>query len=92
MGRVDALREALLAPEAAGAMDAHGRTEAAVLVPLYASHDDLGLIFTERRIDIRRHAGEISFPGGRREGPEEQLLTTALREAEARHQLAQTGA
>ena len=25
------------------------------------------LVFTERRADLRRHAGEISFPGGRRE-------------------------
>ena len=41
-----------------------------------------GLIFTERRADLRRHAGEISFPGGRRDHPDEALLETALREAE----------
>jgi len=40
-----------------------------------------GLVFTERRSDMRRHAGEVSFPGGRRDGDEE-LLQTALREAE----------
>jgi 8-oxo-dGTP pyrophosphatase MutT (NUDIX family) len=40
-----------------------------------------GLVFTERRHDLRRHAGEISFPGGRRD-PGETLLQTALREAE----------
>jgi 8-oxo-dGTP pyrophosphatase MutT (NUDIX family) len=39
-------------------------------------------VFTKRRIDMRRHAGEISFPGGRRDSPEEPLATTALREAE----------
>jgi 8-oxo-dGTP pyrophosphatase MutT (NUDIX family) len=80
--RIEALRGALLSPEAAEAMDAHGTTEAAVLVPVYESEDGPGLIFTERRIDLRRHAGEISFPGGRRDGPDEDLLTTALREAE----------
>ena len=32
--------------------------------------------------DLRRHAGEISFPGGRRDSPDEDLSTTALREAE----------
>jgi 8-oxo-dGTP pyrophosphatase MutT (NUDIX family) len=82
VSKVEALRNALLAPDAAAAMDAHGKTEAAVLVPLYEAADGLGLIFTERRIDLRRHAGEISFPGGRRDGPDEELLTTALREAE----------
>ena len=41
-----------------------------------------GLVFTERRADLRRHAGEISFPGGRRDHPGEELLATALREAE----------
>ena len=41
-----------------------------------------GLVFTERRADLRRHAGEISFPGGGRDHPGEPLVTTALREAE----------
>jgi 8-oxo-dGTP pyrophosphatase MutT (NUDIX family) len=62
-------------------MDAHGTTEAAVLVPLLGPGADPEIVFTERRHDLRRHAGEISFPGGRREGPDEELLATALREA-----------
>ena len=62
-------------------MNAHGRTEAAVLVPMHGWPDAPGLVFTERRGDLRRHAGEISFPGGRRD-PGEELLETALREAE----------
>jgi 8-oxo-dGTP pyrophosphatase MutT (NUDIX family) len=87
---IEALREALLRPEDAEAMDAHGKTEAAVLVPLYAGADGPGLILTERRIDLRRHAGEISFPGGRRDSPDEPLLTTALREAEEEIALARS--
>ena len=63
-------------------MDAHGRTDAAVLVPIYGWPDEPGLIFTERRADLRSHAGEISFPGGRQDEPDEDLRTTALREAE----------
>lgn len=63
-------------------MDAHGRTEAAVLVPMFGHPERPGLVFTERRADLRRHAGEISFPGGRRDHPDEELETTALREAE----------
>lgn len=57
-------------------------TEAAVLVPLYVRGDELHAVFTKRREDLRRHPGEISFPGGRRDHPDEQLETTALREAE----------
>jgi 8-oxo-dGTP pyrophosphatase MutT (NUDIX family) len=55
--------------------------EAAVLLPLYGWPDDPGLIFTERRADLRRHAGEISFPGGRRDAGDADLSATALREA-----------
>jgi 8-oxo-dGTP pyrophosphatase MutT (NUDIX family) len=57
--------------------------DAAVLLPLYGWPDDEpGLIFTERRADLRRHAGEISFPGGRRDPEDDDLSATALREAE----------
>ena len=63
-------------------MEAHGSVEAAVLVPMFGHPHSPGLIFTERRADLRRHAGEISFPGGRRDHPDEELVTTALREAE----------
>ena len=59
-------------------MDAPGTKDAAVLVPLYP---DLRAIFTERRADLSRHAGEISFPGGRQDHPSEDLRETALREA-----------
>ncbi|MFA9269422.1 MAG: CoA pyrophosphatase [Baekduiaceae bacterium] len=62
-------------------MDVHGRTDAAVLVPLYVADGELHAVFTKRREDMRRHAGEISFPGGRQD-PDEDLRRTALREAE----------
>jgi 8-oxo-dGTP pyrophosphatase MutT (NUDIX family) len=61
-------------------MDAPGTKDAAVLVPLHG--DPLTAVFTERRADLRRHAGEISFPGGRQDAPDEDLRMTALREAE----------
>jgi 8-oxo-dGTP pyrophosphatase MutT (NUDIX family) len=76
------LRAALLAPDDAAAMDAHGGTDAAVLVPIFGQSKEPALVFTERRADLRRHAGEISFPGGRPDDPGEDLLETALREAE----------
>jgi 8-oxo-dGTP pyrophosphatase MutT (NUDIX family) len=62
-------------------MDVHGGTDAAVLAPLYEDADgELHAVFTRRRDDLRRHPGEISFPGGRQD-PGETLLETALREA-----------
>lgn len=56
---------------------------AAVLVPLYEAPDgDLRVVLTRRRADLRRHAGEISFPGGRHDTEDATLGDTALREAE----------
>ena len=63
-------------------MKAPGGTDAAVLLPLFGHPGNPGLVFTERRLDLRRHPGEISFPGGRQDAPDEALLDTALREAE----------
>jgi 8-oxo-dGTP pyrophosphatase MutT (NUDIX family) len=77
----DALRGVLLDPAHATTLPVHGRTEAAVLVALYVEHAELHAIFTRRRLDLRSHAGEISFPGGRRDDGE-TLSLTALREAE----------
>jgi 8-oxo-dGTP pyrophosphatase MutT (NUDIX family) len=81
VGSSEDLRELLLDPDEAAGMDAHGRTEAAVLIPMHGWPENPGLVFTERRGDLRRHAGEVSFPGGRRD-PGEELIETALREAE----------
>jgi 8-oxo-dGTP pyrophosphatase MutT (NUDIX family) len=75
------LRARLLAPDEAAAIEVHGATDAAVLMPLFGLSARPGLVFTERRADLRRHAGEISFPGGRPDRPDEPLLECALREA-----------
>ncbi|MGE5336153.1 MAG: NUDIX hydrolase [Nitrososphaerota archaeon] len=76
------MRELLLAPEEAAALAGRRGTQAAVLLALYGWPDAPGLIFTERRADLRRHAGEISFPGGRQDPGDADLAATALREAE----------
>jgi 8-oxo-dGTP pyrophosphatase MutT (NUDIX family) len=78
---VEDIAALLLSAEEAGTMEAKGETDAAVLLPLYGWPDDPGLIFTERRADLRRHAGEISFPGGRQDPGDADLEATALREA-----------
>jgi len=51
-----------------------------VLVAIFGWPERPGLVLTERRHDMRRHAGEISFPGGRAD-PGEGLVECALREA-----------
>jgi 8-oxo-dGTP pyrophosphatase MutT (NUDIX family) len=78
------LRALLLTREQAAAIEAPyaGDTDAAVLVPLYLDRGELHAVLTKRRDDLRRHAGEISFPGGRPDTPDEDLQRTALREAE----------
>jgi 8-oxo-dGTP pyrophosphatase MutT (NUDIX family) len=75
------LGELLLAPEEAVALKAPGAVAAAVLIPLYVDGGVLHAVFTKRNADLRRHAGEISFPGGRQDSGE-KLRETALREAE----------
>jgi 8-oxo-dGTP pyrophosphatase MutT (NUDIX family) len=55
-----------------------------VLAPLFLAGEgeEPHLVLTRRRSDLRRHAGEIAFPGGRRDAEDASLEHTALREAE----------
>ena len=78
----DALSRVLLSPSDALELEVHGRTDAGVLVPIYVEDGELRAVFTKRREDLRRHPGEISFPGGRFDEGETDLIATALREAE----------
>jgi 8-oxo-dGTP pyrophosphatase MutT (NUDIX family) len=55
---------------------------AAVLVALIRGPGPTQMVLTRRRADLRSHAGEISFPGGRRDETDSDLAETALREAE----------
>jgi 8-oxo-dGTP pyrophosphatase MutT (NUDIX family) len=77
------LNGVLLDTREAAALDVHGRTDAAVLVPLFLDGDGAPrVVLTRRREDLRRHAGEISFPGGREDPEDADLCATALREAQ----------
>lgn len=64
--------------------EASEQVPAAVLVPLFLAAEtrEPYVVLTRRRADLRRHAGEISFPGGRRDAEDADLTATALREAE----------
>lgn len=75
------LERTLLRPEEAIALDVRGGKDSAVLVALYLDAGRPHAVLTERRHDLRRHAGEISFPGGRHDPTDADLRATALREA-----------
>jgi len=53
--------------------------EAAVLMPIFEWEQDYHFLLTRRTEEVQTHKGQISFPGGMREG-DEDLFTTALRE------------
>jgi 8-oxo-dGTP pyrophosphatase MutT (NUDIX family) len=52
----------------------------AVLVPLFEEDGDLRVVLTLRNPNLRSHAGQVSFPGGRMD-PGEDAIAAALREA-----------
>src|ERR1700709_2421943 len=74
------IRALLLNADEAAAMEVRGR-ESAVLLALFGWPERPGVILTEPRPDLRRHAGEVSFPGGRPDPGDADLEATALREA-----------
>jgi len=55
---------------------------AAVLVPIVAHPQALTVLFTQRTPHLKKHAGQISFPGGRAEPSDATPEFTALREAQ----------
>jgi 8-oxo-dGTP pyrophosphatase MutT (NUDIX family) len=57
-------------------------TASAVLVPIVDHQSGLTVLMTRRAANLRRHAGQISFPGGRVEPSDAGLLEAALRETE----------
>jgi 8-oxo-dGTP pyrophosphatase MutT (NUDIX family) len=57
------------------------RTPAAVLVPV-VDRTEPTVIFTERPTTMRKHPGQVSFPGGRIDPGDDGPIGAALREAE----------
>jgi 8-oxo-dGTP pyrophosphatase MutT (NUDIX family) len=54
---------------------------AAVLIPLFKKDGEYHILFTRRTDKVQTHKGQISFPGGRKDPKDKDLLATALREA-----------
>ena len=53
---------------------------AGVLIPIIEYSNNLSILLTQRSADLKNHAGEISFPGGRMESIDTDIRKTALRE------------
>jgi len=56
-------------------------SRAAVLMPLVVRPDGLTVLLTERTQELRAHAGQIAFPGGKVDPQDRDPIDTALREA-----------
>jgi 8-oxo-dGTP pyrophosphatase MutT (NUDIX family) len=78
---IDRLRDALPKPVVTDPDPEHRRA-AAVLIPLFVADGDVHVVLTKRTEHLRRHSGEVSFPGGGREAADRNLLDTALRETQ----------
>jgi 8-oxo-dGTP pyrophosphatase MutT (NUDIX family) len=62
-------------------VDLLGFAPAAVLVPIVTEPGAPDrLLFTERRHDLSTHAGQIAFPGGKRDAVDADAAATAVRE------------
>jgi 8-oxo-dGTP pyrophosphatase MutT (NUDIX family) len=55
---------------------------ASVLVPLIDRSPGITVLLTQRTDDMPSHAGQIAFPGGRRQADDADAVATALRETE----------
>jgi 8-oxo-dGTP pyrophosphatase MutT (NUDIX family) len=55
---------------------------AAVLIPIVERAPQLTVLFTQRAAELKNHAGQISFPGGRIESSDAGPVQAALRETE----------
>lgn len=57
-------------------------TDASVLIALVERESGLHLLFTRRTAHLAQHPGQISFPGGQVDATDNNIIETALREAQ----------
>ena len=53
---------------------------AGVLIPVLERSGQLSVLLTQRSAELKHHAGQVSFPGGRIEDADEDVVQAALRE------------
>lgn len=65
-----------------GRLSSRAPAQASVLIPLVMREGGPNVLLTRRTAHLRDHAGQISFPGGRVETHDDDVVATALRETE----------
>lgn len=72
----------LLNPEFGPYIETLNLRDAAVLVPVIDDGDDARVIFTQRTTTLRKHSGQVAFPGGSIDPQDDTPEVAALRETE----------
>jgi 8-oxo-dGTP pyrophosphatase MutT (NUDIX family) len=72
----------LLNPERMLDVEGMALRDAAVLIPVIDQGDDARVIFTLRTATLRKHSGQIAFPGGAIDPEDASPEAAAIREAE----------
>lgn len=78
---LDTFRSRFLLQQPGGSSQQLSGRHAAVLVPVVARPEP-GLLLTQRSRALRKHAGQVAFPGGMQDATDASLIATALREAQ----------
>ena len=72
----------ILNPGARDALRGQNLTDAAVLIAIVQHASNPTVIFTKRSENLRKHTGQIAFPGGAIDAEDASAIDAALREAE----------
>lgn len=68
-------------PKATGRYEHHKPLKsAAVLIPIMVNQGQLEVLLTKRAHHLTHHPGQVSFPGGKVEPSDDNIIATALRE------------
>ena len=76
------IAEALIAVDKSPYATPHlqGLIDSAVMVIIHREIDDWHVLFTKRSASLPAHAGQVSFPGGRKDNTDIDYQATAIRE------------
>jgi 8-oxo-dGTP pyrophosphatase MutT (NUDIX family) len=67
-------------PDLLRELDARTLRPAGVLIPVIERAAGLSVLLTQRSAELKHHAGQVSFPGGRMEEHDRDVVHAALRE------------